>query len=200
MNVKVTLLGCSALSMVGHEVIRAFGLLPAELLSLEFEQRRDMDEVLVGYKELVQPALGLIKGPDAHLHVNPRATPKFWKASHVVYERRTKVTEEMDRLVENRVLSPVFHCGWATPVIPVVKKNGSIRLCGDLKLTVNKACSTGQYHLPLIDDIFALLNGGDRFSTLDLREAYNQVPQVEESCRLTVLNTHTRLLLQMSTI
>lgn len=72
-------------------------------------------------------------------------------------------------------------------------KSGCNRLCGDFKLTLNKACPTEQYPLPLIEDIFASLNGGDLFSTLDLREAYSQIPLDEESKKLTVINTHKGL-------
>lgn len=91
------------------------------------------------------------------------------------------------------VLSPVPHSDWAASVLPVLKKKGSVRLCGVFKLTLNKACPTEQYSLPLIEDIFASLSGGDCFSTPDLREAYNQISLDEESRKLTVLNTHKGL-------
>nr|XP_037290588.1 uncharacterized protein K02A2.6-like [Rhipicephalus microplus] len=50
-----------------------------------------------------------------------------------------------------------------------------------------------QYPLPRVDHIFANLNGGESFSTLDLRNAYNQLPLDEDSKRLVVLNTHKGL-------
>ena len=34
---------------------------------------------------------------------------------------------------------------WASPIVPVLKSNGEIRLCGDYKVTVNKAVKTEKY-------------------------------------------------------
>nr|XP_037279976.1 uncharacterized protein K02A2.6-like [Rhipicephalus microplus] len=50
-----------------------------------------------------------------------------------------------------------------------------------------------QYPLLRVDDTFANLNGGEAFSTLDLRNAYNQLPLDEDSKRLVVFNTHKGL-------
>nr|XP_037276811.1 uncharacterized protein K02A2.6-like [Rhipicephalus microplus] len=91
------------------------------------------------------------------------------------------------------IIVPVPHAEWAAPVVPVVKRNGCIRLCGDFKLTVNKACRTEQYPLPRVEDILATLNGGEVFTTIDLREAYNQLPLDEEAMQLTTINTHKGL-------
>nr|XP_037289927.1 uncharacterized protein K02A2.6-like [Rhipicephalus microplus] len=99
----------------------------------------------------------------------------------------------LDRLVNEGVLSPVTSAEWATPVVPVVKKDGQVRLCGDFRLTVNAATIMEQYPLPRVDNIFANLNGGEVFSTLDLRNAYNQLPLDEDSKRLVVFNTHKGL-------
>ena len=77
--------------------------------------------------------------------------------------------------------------------MPVVKPNGSIRICGDYKLTVNQAAKVENYPLPRIEDIFASLAGGKRFTKLDLAHAYNQIPLDEEAQKLTVVNTHKGL-------
>lgn len=137
--------------------------------------------------------LGCCKGPPVKLYLKESAQPRFLKARTVPYAMRAQVSAEIDRLVEVGVLSPVSVAEWATPVVPVAKKNGDIRLCGDFKLTVNPATRTEQYPLPKIDDIFAALSGGEVFSTLDLRNAYNQLPLDDDAKKITVLNTHKGL-------
>ncbi|XP_075737432.1 uncharacterized protein LOC142777009 [Rhipicephalus microplus] len=137
--------------------------------------------------------LGCCKGPPVKLYLKESAQPRFLKARTVPYAMRAQVSAEIDRLVEVGVLSPVSVAEWATPVVPVVKKNGDIRLCGDFKLTVNPATRTEQYPLPKIDDIFAALSGGEVFSTLDLRNAYNQLSLDDDAKKITVLNTHKGL-------
>ncbi|XP_077486405.1 cathepsin K-like [Amblyomma americanum] len=71
-------------------------------------------------------------------------------------------------LVYEGVLSPVTSSEWATPVVPVVKKDGRLRLCGDFHLTVNSATVMEQYPLPRVDDISVANLNGEVFSTLDL--------------------------------
>nr|XP_050043762.1 uncharacterized protein K02A2.6-like [Dermacentor andersoni] len=74
-----------------------------------------------------------------------------------------------------------------------VKKDGRLRLCGDFLLTVNADTLMEQYPLPRVDDIFVNLKGGEAFSTLDVRNAYNQLPLDEDSKKLAVLNTYRGL-------
>ena len=42
-------------------------------------------------------------------------------------------------------------------IVTVLKKDGTVRICGDYKLTVNQASKADSYPLPKIDDLFASL-------------------------------------------
>ena len=72
--------------------------------------------------------------------------------------------------------------------IPTVVKrdDGSIRVCGDYKLTVNQVVKRDTFPLPQIQDIFASLEGGKTFSKA---QAYLQVPLEESSKTLVTINT-----------
>ena len=61
-------------------------------------------------------------------------------------------------------IQKVDHSDWATPIVAVTKGNNSVRICGDYKTTVNPQLKVDQYPLTRIDDIFASLAGGQRFS------------------------------------
>ncbi|XP_049276455.1 uncharacterized protein K02A2.6-like [Rhipicephalus sanguineus] len=145
------------------------------------------------FADLFEDRLGCCKGPPVKLYKKEGAVPRSLKARPVPFALRKAVSAEIDRLVQQGVLSPVSVSEWAAPVVPVVKKNGDIRLCGDFKLTVNPATHLEQYPLPKVDDIFAALYGGEVFTTLDLRNAYNQLPLDEEAKEMTVINTHQAL-------
>ena len=84
---------------------------------------------------------------------------------------------------------------WAAPIVPVLKRDGSIRICGDYMLTVNRAAGTDPYPLPRIDDIFTLLAQGKTFTKLDSAHAYQQVPLDNELKDFTTINTHHGLFL-----
>ena len=72
----------------------------------------------------------------------------------------------MTRLERDGILSNVEYREWATPIVPVVKRNGSVRVCGDFKVSVNPVLLAEQYPLPRMEDIFANLAGGKHFSKL----------------------------------
>ena len=82
---------------------------------------------------------------------------------------------------------------WATPVVPVMKKDGSVRLCGDHKITVNQATETDTYPLPHIEEMLTSVGGGTVFSKLDLAHAYQQVVLEDEAKELVTINTHKGL-------
>ena len=77
--------------------------------------------------------------------------------------------------------------------MPVVKCDGSIRVCGDYKLTINQAAQVDTYPLPLIEDLFASLAGGKVFSKVDLAHAYQQLCLDVESRKYVTINTHKGL-------
>ena len=109
------------------------------------------------------------------------------------YALKSKIEDELTRLEKERVIRPVEFLQWAAPIVPIVKGDGTIRVCGDYKLTVNRAAKTDTYPLPRIKDLFASLTGGQLFTKLDLAHAYQQVPLDEDSQMNTAINTHNGL-------
>lgn len=81
----------------------------------------------------------------------------------------------------------------AAPVVLVVKRDVTIRLCGNYKVTVNQATNTDIYPLPRIEEVLATLSGGKLFSKIDLASAYQQVLLDEESKKYTTFNMHKGL-------
>ncbi|GFU22175.1 uncharacterized protein K02A2.6 [Trichonephila clavipes] len=82
---------------------------------------------------------------------------------------------------------------WATPVVPVVKSDGSIRLCADYSVTLNPNLIVPQHPLPRLDEIFGSLNGGKQFTKLDFKHAYLQMKVHPDSQKLMTINTHKGL-------
>ena len=55
------------------------------------------------------------------------------------------------------------------------KGDGQIRVCGDYKVTVNFNLEMDQHPLPKPEDLFTSLSGGQKFSKLDFKHAYEQM-------------------------
>ena len=146
--------------------------------------------MLKQHKEVFE-GLGELKGHKAKISVDPSAQPRYCKAHPVPYALREKVDQELDRLEREGIIEPVQFAEWVAPVVPVLKQDKkSLRLCGDFKLTVNKASKLYKYPIPKIEYLFARLAGGKSFSKLDMAQAYQQLVLDEESREYVVINTH----------
>eukprot|EP00105_Crassostrea_gigas_P033303 XP_011456634.2 PREDICTED: uncharacterized protein K02A2.6 [Crassostrea gigas] len=149
--------------------------------------------ILDKHKKVLEPGIGKLKDMRGKLTLQDGASPKFCKAREVAYSLRPRVEEELDRLQQAGVISPVKFSDWATPIVPLPKANGKMRICGDYKVTLNPAMKIEQYPLPKIADIFASFGGGQKFSKIDLTQAYLQMEVDEVSRNLLTINTHKGL-------
>ena len=149
-----------------------------------------LQQVLAKYEVLFKNELGTLRGYEAKLHVEANATPKFFKARSVPYSMRIKVEEELARLVKMEVIEPVQFADWAVPVVPILKRDKTVRLCGDFKITVNPVSKLDRHPIPRVEDLLASLAGGTLFTKLDLSQ---QVKLDENSKQLVIINTHKGL-------
>ena len=145
------------------------------------------------YSDIFQPGLGKLTNIQAKLVLKDGAQPKFVKARQVPYALKPKVEAELDALERDGVLTKVDFSEWATAIVPVVKRNGAVRICGDFKTTINPVLQIDQYPLPRIEDIFASLSRGQKFSKIDLTQAYLQCEVAEECRKYLTINTHRGL-------
>ena len=125
--------------------------------------------------------------------VKENATPQYFKTRPVAYALRDKVAAELSRLEKEGVLKKVESSDWATPIVPVFKPDGTVRICGDFKLTLNQYLDVPEYPMPTPEELFTKLNGGDKFTKLDLSNAYQQVVLDEESQPYVTITTHLGL-------
>ena len=123
------------------------------------------------HSAIFEPGIGKLQAPPATFHLKQH-TPKFIKARTVPFSQRDKVKTELNRLQAEGIISPVKFSDYATPIVPIDKSNGRVRICGDFKCTLNQIIEPEQYPLPVIDEIFAMFGGGQNFSKIDLTEAY----------------------------
>ena len=79
--------------------------------------------------------------------------------------------QALQQLIDQKV-EAVPMSDWAAPIVP---PDGSIRICGDYKVTINKATKQDVY-LPRVENLFTTLAGGKSFTKLDLAHAYAQIP------------------------
>eukprot|EP00731_Ephydatia_muelleri_P006940 Em0003g1188a len=136
----------------------------------------NIQQLLNVHATLFEEKLGLFKGVVAKLLLNPigEKQPKFYKARTVPFALKERIEKELGCLQAVGIISPVHSSEWAAPIVPVVKQDGSVWICGDYKLTANRVITLESYPIPRIEELFASLSGGVKFSKLDLKNAYLQ--------------------------
>ena len=81
---------------------------------------------------------------------------------------------------------------WSFPLVVVKKKDGSDRMCVELR-TLKKIVRPVSYPLPLIDDILSLLGNAKYFTALDLKCGCWQVQLDDDSKEKTAFACHRGL-------
>ena len=180
-------------SLFGRDWLRVLRLDWEHLNTIQSAGTETLQPLLKRHAEVFKDELGLVRDAPAKIHVDPSVQPRFCKPRTLPYALRGKVEQELERLERTGIIEPVQFSEWAAPIVPVVKGDGSVRICGDYKVTVNQAAKIDTYPLPRIDDLLALLGLGKSFTKLDLAHAYLQIPLDEESKQYAVINTQKGL-------
>ena len=160
---------------------------------VENENDANLEELLNRYHDVFDGKLGCLKNYKAEFKVKPDVNPKFCKPRLLSLFKKKMVEEELLQLEEEGIIESVKYSKWASPIVPVVKKSGKLRICGDYSVAVNGAIERYEYPLPRIEEILTSLCGGERFSTIDLEKAYNQMLIDDKYMEFFTINTHVGL-------
>lgn len=155
--------------------------------------KNQLDKLLEDYRELFDDSIGEIKNYECKLELKPDARPVFCRPRIVPFALKGRVEEEIDRLEKDGIIEKCSISDWATPVVPVVKANGKIRLCADYSVTLNKHLKAQQHPLPRVEEIFSSLSDGKLFSKIDFSQAYLQMKMHTDSEELLTINTQKGL-------
>ena len=135
----LTLVQGKGSNLMERDWLRTIHLDWARIKAVSLGRPMDLSNKLSEYSSVFDPGTGAMQHVKAHLCLKEGSHPKFCRPRTVPYAIRDKVGKELDRLENSGVLCRVDHADWATPIVPVPKKDGSIRICGDHKVTINPA-------------------------------------------------------------
>ena len=145
------------------------------------------------FVDLFKSEVGTFKPHKVSIDLDSSVSPRFYKARPVPFHLKEKIDQELDRLESEGIIEAIPHAEWACPIVPVVKPNGKIRICGDYKITANKAMRMDSYPVPKPYKLLSSLAGGKVFAKLDMSHAYNQLQLDDASQPCTTINTHRGL-------
>ena len=145
------------------------------------------------FKDVFASGLGKFKGSKISLDLGADVTPISFPPRRIPIGIKPAVEEEISNLLKKGVLIPIDKSDWATPVVPVVKPDGSIRLCADYRMTLNKVLKPKVHPIPMVTHALAEIKGSKFFAKLDLSQAYLQLEVDETSALAQTITTHLGL-------
>ena len=111
---------------------------------------------------------------------------------------RREEMAQVQQMLASDVIRP-SNSPWASPVVMVRKKDGSLRFCVDFR-QLNPATVKDAHPLPRIDDLLDAIHGARWFSTNDLKSGYWQVPITECDKATTAFRTSSGQLYEFNQV
>lgn len=158
--------------LIGRQWLKVFGLWPLTFQSSNNEvnscHKMEVVNIIKEFRIKFPKLFGL--GPRLYnkamlkLVVKENAQPVALKARHLPFALAEKVENEINRLVKLKHLEKIDVSEWATPIVPVIKADGFVRICDNFKLTLNPNLVRDRHPLSLINEIFMALRSGKSFS------------------------------------
>ena len=152
------------------------------------EMRNRIMNMLDRHSNMWDGSLGEIKATSHRLAPEPGARPHREIPRRTGPSMRKRIAEEIQKMLHAGVVEPATS-EWASPVVLLSKKDGSLRFCVDYR-RLNAKNLTDAYPLPRINDCIESLGDAVVFTTLDCNSGYWQVPVAQEDQDKTTFTTH----------
>ena len=153
---------------------------------LRDDERAGMTEMLDQFADVLRHKPGLTSLTEHSIDTGA-ARPVRLPPYRVPHAYRDSIQQELRDMLDNGIIEPSTSA-WSAPIVPVKKKDGSLRLCVDYR-RLNTVTPPDAYPMPRIDDLIDRLGGAKYITTLDLAKGYWQVPVAEKDKPKTTFTT-----------
>lgn len=100
-----------------------------------------------------------------------------------------KVDDKIKELLDQDIIEEVEGSSrWVSPIVPILKENGELRLCVDMR-RANNAIMRENHPLPTMDKLLPKINKAKFFTKLDVKNAFHQVEIHPDSRHITTFIT-----------
>ena len=126
--------------------------------------------------------------PPEEIELKEGAVPCRQRPRPLSDDRKKALRSQLDTWLAEGVISP-SKSPWASPLVPVRKKDGTIRWAVDYRRVNNQTISDA-FPTPTIGDTLENLAGSHVFSSLDTAAAYHHLKLAPKSKNLTAFCCH----------
>ena len=147
--------------------------------------------LLSQYQDMWSGKLGTISAAKHRIEVLPDARPIYQQPYRAGPQAREAEKREIEKMLSAQVIEP-SSSEWASPVVFVPKKDGTLRFCVDYR-RLNAVTKRDAYPLPRMDECIDSLGEATIFSTLDCNSGYWQIEIDDRDKDKTTFTSHSGL-------
>ena len=119
--------------------------------------------------------LGLEKSLVEHrLPIKPEFYPFQKPPKRMLKEVELKVKEEIEKLLKAKFIIPTRYVQWLANIVPVMKKNGKLRICVDFR-DLNVVTPRDMYVMLIANMLVDFTTNNKLLSFMDGFSGYNQI-------------------------
>ena len=142
--------------------------------NLDVEQKAELDALLNSFSDVTNTTPGRASLVEHVINTSnslPLRTTPYRLAP--AWQDQLLLQAEIHNLLAAGIIRPSLS-PWSSPIIPVRKKDGSVRLCVDFRRN-NAVSVPDPYLMPMVDEIIDRLGKAQYLSKLDLNKRFHQV-------------------------
>ncbi len=149
-------------------------------------QLTDLAQLQADFADVFSPLPGRTDLVQHHIETLPREVARS-RPYRLPEHKKNVVQEELKAMLDLGVIEET-HSNWASPIVLVPNKDGSVRFCVDYR-KVNAVSKFDAYPMPRVDELLDRLGAARFYSTLDLTKGYWQIPLSPLSKEKTAFTT-----------
>lgn len=147
-------------------------------------------DALISRVDTMKEPFPKMKGITLSLPIDRSVSPVIQPLRRCPIPLLQQVEAKLKELLQLDIIEKVTQStSWVSPLVPIMKDNGELRLCVDMR-RANQAIQRLNHPLPVFDDMLPKFRDAKLFTTLDIRQAFHQVELSEDSRDVTTFITN----------
>ena len=120
--------------------------------------------------------------------LKPNAKPVRKRPYRMNLRYKERVRDEIDRILDARIIGPIKESKWISPMLFQDKKTGEVQICIDLR-KLNDACMHDPFPTPFTNEVLEGVGGQEMYSFTDGFLGYHQIRIAKEDRHKTTFFT-----------
>ena len=154
------------------------------------------EALLKGRYPKVFKGIGKLTAHEQKIHVDLSVPPVAHTNRRIPFHLRKQLDTWLDDYLQKDIIEPVSDesTDWVSGLViaPKPRNPTEVRVCGDYR-QANTAIKREKHPIPTVDELMENMSGAVKYSKVDLKAGYHQIPLEKSSRPITTFTTHRGL-------